>query len=181
MRLEPGELYVIAGRVSRDLMPGYPEIANRLPFVEYVDAQRVTRVGVTTDELQFLAATERGATIVGDLRRHSRHSVAGPPAPLPGIRILVSSETETFETVTREDGSFIVSGIEPGPVEVTPLLPRDFTIVNQSALTFALRESWCKPLLLTVELNGQSTWAHSRRRRPFTRWSGTQHSQPGWE
>jgi len=152
MSLEPGELYVIGGRRSRDAIPPFPEIASRLPFVEYVDAGRLTPAGMATQELRFLTTTLQGATILGDLRSHSYGAVG---APLPGVRILVSSDVQTLETVTREDGSFIVSGIEPGPVVVTPLLPRDLAVVNKSQLAFAFRESWCKPLPLTVELNGQ--------------------------
>jgi hypothetical protein len=94
MKLEPGELYLISGYRSKNLIPPFPEIAADLGSLdEYVDPARVTPVALAQQELQFLASTVSGATIIGTLRMHSYSDVAGDP--LTGTQIAVSSGTPT--------------------------------------------------------------------------------------
>lgn len=53
------------------------------------------------------------------------------PPPLRNIRIRVSSDGQVVETRTRDDGSFLASGIAPGFVEVTAALGPELTIVER--------------------------------------------------
>jgi len=57
--------------------------------------------------------------------------------------------------MTRADGSFVVSGIESGRLEIRPLLHEDLTVVNRSALTFQVGKGGCKTVRLTAALNGR--------------------------
>jgi hypothetical protein len=154
MKMEPGELYLISGYRSKNLIPPFPEIAADLGSLdEYVDPARVTPVALAQQELQFLASTVSGATIIGTLRMHSYSDVAGDP--LTGTQIAVSSGTHVVETMTRPDGSFIVSGIETGRLEIRPLLHDDLAVVNKSALTLQIGEGGCKSVNLTAGQNGR--------------------------
>jgi hypothetical protein len=153
MKMEPGELYLISGYRSKNLIPPFPEMADLGNLDEYVDAARITPVALAQHALQFLASTVSGATIMGTLRMHSYGELAGDP--LTGIQIAVSSGTHVVETMTRPDGSFIVSGIESGRLEIRPLLHDDLAVVNKSALTLQIGEGGCKSVNLTAGQNGR--------------------------
>ena len=109
-------------------------------------------VASARQELRFLASTVGGgATILGNL---SSQVPGGVGAPLSGIRIVVSSETQRLETATRSDGSFSVSGIQAGRLTVRPLLSNALTVVNKSAQALDMREGGCAFLDLTIEVSG---------------------------
>jgi hypothetical protein len=59
------------------------------------------------------------------------------------------------ETVTKEDGSFAVSGIPAGRIEIRPVLAADLIVVNKSALTRDLRDGACDRVQLTAAVNGR--------------------------
>jgi hypothetical protein len=153
MKMEPGELYLIRGYRWKNLIPPFPEMADLGGVDEYIEPAHVTPVALAQHELEFLASSGSGATIMGTLRMHSFGDLAGDP--LTGIQIAVSSGTHVVETMTRADGSFIVSGIESGRLEIRPLLHGDLTIVNKSALTIQIGEGGCKRVYLTAALNGR--------------------------
>jgi len=153
VRMEPGELYLIGGGRSNNLMPPFPEMSDLVTFVDYVETQQVTPVAAAQQELALLASPAPGATIVGELRMQTYSD--GMRLPLGAVRIVVSSGTDLVETTTTEDGSFALSGIAPGLLDIMPLLPEDLTIVNKSALTVQVEERGCAALPLTAELNGR--------------------------
>ena len=153
MTLEPGELYLISGMRSKILIPHFPEMPDLGGVIEYVDPARVTPVALARRDLQFLASTASGATVIGTLQMHSWGD--GPSDPMAGVRIVVSSGTRAVETTTRADGSFIVSGIGPGRLEIRPILRGDLTVDNRAALTFQIEEGGCHAVQLTAALNGR--------------------------
>jgi hypothetical protein len=147
----PGEVYLISGTRSRQLIPPLPEMAD-IPFSEYVEIRSAKPAAAAQRELQFLAATVGGVTIVGTLRRESYGAVR---EPFGGIRIVVASEGQHLETTTNGDGSFVVSGIPVGRFEVRPFLPAEFTIINPSELVQQVRGIGCTTVHLTADLNGR--------------------------
>ena len=161
VRIEPGSLYLISGLRSRDLMPPFNEMGNGVDL-EYVDVERVTNVASARQELQVLASTVSGATVTGTLRMRllgdglvRTPSYPDSGAPLSGVRVVVSSGSHVVETLTRDDGSFTVSGIQAGRLEITPVLRENPTIVNRSALTVHVRGGGCRAVGLTAALNGR--------------------------
>jgi hypothetical protein len=146
----PGELYVITGNRSKDLVPHYPEMSD-IPFAEYVEVRSAVPAESAQQELLLLASTTSGHTILGTLKRHS---YGGPGSPLGGIRIVVVTQTQSIETATREDGSFAISGLLPGRLEIRPFLAQDLTIINKSQLVWDARPG-CSTVALTADLNGR--------------------------
>jgi hypothetical protein len=147
----PGELYLISGKRSHDLIPPYAEMSE-IRFSVYVEITGAKPAASAERDLKFLASTAAGATVLGTLRRHSYGGAPG--AVLNGIRVVVASEAHTTETTTGEDGSFIVTGLQPGRVEIGLLLPRDLTVINKSELVRDVRVG-CSSMELTADLNGR--------------------------
>jgi len=152
-QIEPGELYLISGSRSKNLIPLFPEMGDLGGIEEYVETTRVASVASVQKELRILESATPGATVIGTLQMHSYGDVAG--ATLRGVRMIVSTGPHLLEALTADDGSFVVSGVEPGHVEVMPFLPENLTVINRSALTFELREGGCSTLHLTAGLNGR--------------------------
>lgn len=150
MKLQPGESYFITGHRQPDAVTGFPGHTDIFEF-EYVVPIRVTDVASARQELGFL--TSGTATILGNLRMHSYGGEFG--APLSGVRILVSSGTHVVETVTSDDGSFAVSGLQRGRLELNPVLDEELIVVNKSALIIDAREGGCTAVRLTAALNGR--------------------------
>jgi len=125
--IEPGEEYVVYGARSRQLIPPFPEMGDLASLGDYVEGQ-VAHVSTAQNEPRFLAAAASGATVVGTLRMHSFGD--GLPPPLPEVRIRLSSGGQVVETTTREDGTFFVSGVAPGDLDITAALSSDLTIVD---------------------------------------------------
>jgi len=124
--MEPGEEYVVYGARSRQLIPPFPEMGDIASLADYVEGQ-VAHVSTAQNEPRFLAAAASGATVTGTL---TMHSFGGMSPPLGGIRIRLSSGGQVVETTTREDGSFLASGIAPGNLDITAALSPDLTIVE---------------------------------------------------
>jgi hypothetical protein len=72
-----------------------------------------------------------------------------------GARIVVSSGGQITETVTSEDGSFIISGIQPGRLTLTPVLPQNFGIVNKAAQQMDIGDGGCKVVDLRADIDGR--------------------------
>lgn len=151
IRVTTGELYLVSGNHSRDLIPPYPEMSD-IPFAEYVEITGAVPAASAQQALLFLASTTFGSTILGTVRRHSYGNAPG--SLLGGIRIVVVTQTQTIETATSDDGSFAVSGLHPGRVEIRPLLPQELTIINKSWLVQDVRGG-CSTVELTADLNGR--------------------------
>lgn len=151
VKLEPGELYLIGGNHERQLLP-LPGQAD-LVEVEYVNTLRVTNAALAQEVLRFLSSPQTGPTILGRLNMHSYADGIG--SPLERIRIQVASEVGVAETTTGEDGSYAVTAVSSGRLEIRPLLPADLTIVNKSALTTTVRNGGCHVVQLTAAPNGR--------------------------
>jgi len=122
-------------------------------FNEYVILARATPIASAQEDLRFLTSSASGATILG------RISLARPDngqsTPMGGTRIIVSSDGHPLDAITLEDGSFTISGLQPGHVEIRPLLREDLTVLNRSSLSFDVGEGGCRTAELKVELNGR--------------------------
>ena len=154
IRLEPDQRYLIVGyRPKNSIIPPLPDFAHLSHLSDYVEALRVTPAASAQREVEFLAATRTGATILGTLRRHTWGDGLAPP--ISGVRVLVSSGGEVVEATTKDDGTFAVSGVPAGRIEIRPVLPEDLTLFNRSASTTNLREGECRQVLLTAALNGR--------------------------
>jgi hypothetical protein len=122
-------------------------------FNEYVIPERATPIASAQKDLRFLASIASGATMLGNVWMASTHD--RPGAPLSGTRMIVSSSGHLSEAITQEDGSFTVSGLQPGRVEIRPLLRENLTVVNRSLLTFEVGDGECRTADLRVALNGR--------------------------
>ncbi len=125
--MQPGEQYVVTGTRSRQLIPPFPEMGDITTLADYVDG--VVTLATAQKQAEFLAAAARGGTVTGTLMMQPLGG--GEMPPLPNIRIRVSSGGQVVETRTREDGSFLASGVGPGFVEVTAALGPGLTIVER--------------------------------------------------
>jgi len=151
--LQSGELYLIAGDKRKDSMPFPRGMPDPFGFNEYVILARATPIASAQEDLRFLASTASGATILGRIARARPDN--GRSAPMGGTRIIVSSDGHPLDVITVEDGTFTVSGLQPGRVEIRPLLPEDLTVLNRSSLSFDVGEGGCRTAELKVELNGR--------------------------
>jgi len=59
------------------------------------------------------------------------------------------------EAVTKNDGSFVVTGLPAGTLEIEPSLPDHLTIGGRFSLKRELMEGGCAPLYLQAVLNGR--------------------------
>jgi hypothetical protein len=74
---------------------------------------------------------------------------------MAGARVILSSGGREIETVTKEDGSFAVSGIPAGRIEIRPVLPPNLTVVDRLALRRNVPDGACDQVQLTAEVNGR--------------------------
>ena len=151
--LESAASYLISGGRSKDGLAPFPEMSQTFSLSEYIRPYRVFPVETMQHELEWLSSNGGRATILGTLHMQSFSDVQG--AAISGVRIVVTSGTQRLESTTGSDGGFTVSGVEPGRVTLSPLLERDLTVVNPSALTFQLKNTTCKMVWLSVAVNGR--------------------------
>jgi hypothetical protein len=150
--MQPGEEYVVTGTRSRQLIPPFPEMGDITTLADYVDG--VVTLATAQKQAEFLAATAPGGTVTGTLMMHSPGG-GEMPAPLPNIRIRVSSGGRVVETMTRDDGSFLASGVGPGFVEVTAALSPDLTIVERPTYKQHVCDSERTNVHLRAAVNGR--------------------------
>ena len=153
MPLEPEQSYLVIGHRPDGLVPPMPHFAHLDYLNRSIEATRVVPIASARQEVAFLSATKSGATILGTLRRHSWGD--GPGAPMSGVRILASTNGRSVETVTKEDGSFALFGIQAGRIEIEPILPANLAVVDTSKLRRDIREGACDQVHLTAEVNGR--------------------------
>jgi len=151
--VEPGELYLIGGARMPDTPFRLPDIPDAFDYDLYVIPLHATPVAEAEEDLRFLESAASGATVLGNLMMFT--SGEGRGASLGGIRMTVSSGSHMSETTTREDGSFTVSAIPSGHLEIKPLLRDDLTVVNRSSLTFDVVDGGCNVVNFAVALNGR--------------------------
>lgn len=152
-RLEPDEVYLITGGREKNWLTHVLDIGDVSGIAEYIQAASARRTASVPREVEFLAATRSGATIFGQLSKHSWDG--GPQVPMPGVRLLISSGAHTLETASSEHGSFVLSGIPAGVIEINPVLPADLTVVNKRELSRELRDGACRQVHLSVGVNGR--------------------------
>ena len=76
--------------------------------------------------LRGLANTKPGATLYGELRRYTADPQRGPVNPetkMSGVKVIVTGEGKTYETVTNDAGEYRVTGLPPGDYDAFPELP----------------------------------------------------------
>jgi hypothetical protein len=151
--LQPGEEYLVYGARAKNLIPPFPEMGDLASLPYYVEPYSVIPVSSAQQHLQFLASTGAGATVIGTLRMHSFGD--GLPPPLGGVRIIVSSGTQVVETVTREDGGFVATGIKPGYLDITAALSSDLTLVSRPTHKISVRDGGCTAVTLSAAVNGR--------------------------
>jgi hypothetical protein len=151
--MEAGELYLIRGVRMPESPFRLPDIPDAFDYDLYVIPVHATPVALAQEDLGFLESIASGATVFGTLRKFS--SGGGRGASLGGIRMIALSSSHVSETTTHDDGNFTFPGIQPGRIEIKPLLDDDLTVVPRSSLTFEIADGGCKAVNLTVALNGR--------------------------
>jgi hypothetical protein len=99
-----------------------------------LNREAVVMSAATSSHAREVDDTARVTTIEGAAGEITGRVTDASGAVLPGVTILVESPTATEQAVTRNDGTFKISGMPRGAVTVTASLP-GFVIVRQ---TFAL-------------------------------------------
>lgn len=150
--MQQGEEYLVYGDRSRQLIPPFPEMGDIASLADYVEG-RVAHVSTVQTDLQFLSATASVTTVMGTLRMHSFGD--GRPPALSDVRIFVSSGGQVVETTTREDGSFVASGISPGELDITAALTPDLTLVDRPTHKPHVRNGGCVIVNLQARVNGR--------------------------
>ena len=150
--MQPGEEYLVHGDRSTQLIPPFPEMGDLASVTDYVEGQ-VAHVSTVQKQLEFLAATGSGTTVIGTLRMQSFGG--GMPPAIPGVRIRVASGGHVVETTTREDGSFIASGIAAGYLDITAVLAPDLTLVDPPTRKPFVRDGGCTIVGLSAAVNGR--------------------------
>ena len=152
MAMDTGQSYLIKGGRRKDSMPYARGMPDPFGFNEYVILASAMPIASAQEDLRILASMQSGATILGNVWM-ARPNNTG--VPMGGTRIMVSSGGHLSDVITREDGTFTMSGLQPGHVEIRPLLGQDLTVLNRSLLTFELGENGCRTAELRVALNGR--------------------------
>jgi hypothetical protein len=107
------------------------------------------------EDLPFLAgAAAYGATLTGSLNLQTPYDEARHSSPLAGVPIRVASSTMATEVTTNADGTFVVTGVGPGDVELEPLLPDGMTLVF-SSVRRTIGDGGCVDCPLRAAFNGR--------------------------
>ncbi|HUP39568.1 MAG TPA: carboxypeptidase-like regulatory domain-containing protein [Vicinamibacterales bacterium] len=151
--LQAGDEYLVYGARSKNVIPPFPEMGDLAALADYVESYSVIPVASAQQHLQFLASTGAGGTVMGTLRMHTFGE--GLPAPIGGVRIVVSSSNQAVETITREDGEFVATGVKPGDLDITAALGSDLTLVGRPTHKPSVRDGGCTAVALSAAVNGR--------------------------
>lgn len=91
--------------------------------------------------------TIHGTMTEGDIKDSNR-----PRTPLGGVAIRFSSDAYTTDTVTRHDGSFVVSGLPEGLAWVEPFLPDHLTAPRRGVY---VKAGGCVSYHIVAAMNGR--------------------------
>jgi 5-hydroxyisourate hydrolase-like protein (transthyretin family) len=90
---------------------------------------RTAPVSQAADDLAYLrglANAKAGATLYGELWRYFGDPEHGPvreASKMSGVKVIVTGEGKTYETVTNDEGEYRVTGLPPGDYDAFPELP----------------------------------------------------------
>ena len=132
---------------------------------------RTRPVSAATEDLEYLrslSSAKPGATLNGRLIRLLGDPERGPVSEGPkmaGVKVVVTGEGKTIETVTNDAGEYRVSGLSPGDYDAFPELPDNLSAVsnrdkkdNFGRFTgrepIRLTDRGCGEINFSVEFNG---------------------------
>jgi hypothetical protein len=145
--LEPGRSYLVFGR---PLVPFIPDV-----FLTAGPPRDVDSAGEYLRFLNLAASGIHGTALHGVLMLEDPGAPNGPGQPMGGVKIRFSSGAHMVEVMTRDDGTFVVTGLPAGTLEIEPSLPEHLTIRERSSLKRELLEGGCVSLYLQAVLNGR--------------------------
>ena len=141
--LDVGRRYLVYGFTN---FPNAHEIVTPGPWLKPVENAAV--------DLAFLdqaASSRSGGTIYGTLVAGRMDDTSWPRRPLAGVTIRFVSAGSTAETVTADDGRYMVTEIPEGAVRIEPALPDGL----RGARGAVVRPGGCTSVVIVAELNGQ--------------------------
>ena len=146
--LETQRAYIVAG--EGPLHTAAPHVIGIVALPQVVED--------APGELEFLQAAESAphdASVYGFLKLARAADVSPGQIPLAGVRILVRSIGYSAETVTKADGSFFVTGVPRGHIEVMPVLPDTLAVPRNVTRSREVAGAGCYPFDLVAALNGR--------------------------
>jgi len=104
--------------------------------------------------LERAVAAEKGASVYGSLVLEEWLPTLGrKTTPLAGVRIRLKVAEKVFDGTTRSNGTFTVTGVPAGRIEIEPALPDGLAIAGK--LTRENHGAGCIRLDLRARLNGR--------------------------
>jgi hypothetical protein len=119
------ETYVVYAYLLKDGKTLYTHICTRTRPLSFA-----------ADDLEYLrslAIAKPGATLYGKLVRFIGDVEHGPVKEGPkmaGVKVVVTGEGKTIETVTNDAGEYRVSGLSPGDYDASPQLPDNLAAIS---------------------------------------------------
>ena len=144
--LEVGHSYLVYG--ERYLWMFGSDIVTSTQPKPVSDAQQELRL------LRAALSSPHGGSVFGVIELEHALDLSRS-SPLEGVNIRLSRPGYFDDTLTLEDGSFIVTGIPNGPVTISPSLPERLTIANRASLSTVVSDGGCFPVRLRAALNGR--------------------------
>lgn len=120
--LDPSRSYLFYA--NRPVGPLAPDV---------IVAGRPKELEAAEDDVRFLrqvSADGQGATVHGSLEIQSPDDQTRR-SPLAGVVLRVSLDGQRYETSTRADGTFLITGVPPGVLRIVPVLADHLTLVPQ--------------------------------------------------
>lgn len=145
--LEPGRSYVFYG--TRAFGPLAPEIMLPSRSPEEIDS-----AGEALRFLNLAASGVHGTTVYGSLVLADALNKQ-KEVPLGGVSLRFSVQDQIVDTLTKSDGTFLVSGIPSGTLTIHASLPNELTIGERNSVTQDVLGAGCLPLSLRAKLNGR--------------------------
>ena len=132
---------------------------------------RTRHVSHADEDLEYLraqATAKPGATLYGKLTRLIGDPEHGPVKEGPkmaGVKVVVTGEGKTIDTLTNDQGEYRVSGLSPGAYDVFPELPDNLAATSNrdkednfgrfiGREPTSLSERGCSDVSFTVQFNG---------------------------